>query len=213
MQQKGLDEMISRLQKELLEESSVQVSTAVSAEDIQAKKVELESKQMLIETLKRQKASGRMTIKLAHLRLLKGSEYDLELESGDSLYIPTMNSAVNVMGSVMSLGSYIYSEKYNYKDYIDMSGGYTRYADSDNVYVLKVDGSARKFSNGVFNWSDSRSRWEVSAFGDEVKEIEPGDTIIVPEQLERIAWLREVKDITQILMQMAVITGVVVNLF
>jgi polysaccharide biosynthesis/export protein len=213
MQQKGLDEMISRLQKELLEGTSVQVSTAVSAEDIQAKKVELESKQQLIEALKRQKASGRMTIKLSHLRLLKGSEYDLELENGDTLYIPTMNSAVNVMGSVMSLGSYIYSEKFNYKDYIDMSGGYTRYADSDNVYVLKVDGSARKFSNGVFNWSDSRSRWEMSAFGDEVKEIEPGDTIIVPEQLERIAWLREVKDITQILMQMAVIAGVVVNLF
>ncbi len=144
---------------------------------------------------------------------MKGSEYDLELENGDSLYIPTMNSSVSVMGSVMSLGSYIYSEKYNYRDYIDMSGGYTRYADSDNVYVLKVDGSARKFSNGVFSWSNSRSRWEMSAFGGEVKEIEPGDTIIVPEQLSQIAWLREVKDITQILMQMAVIAGVVVNLF
>ena len=213
MQQKGLDEMIARLQKELLEGTSVQASTAVSAEAIQAKKVELESKQLLIEALKRQKASGRLTIKLAHLRLLKGSEYDLELENGDSLYIPAMNSAVNVMGSVMSLGSYIYSEKFNYKDYIDMSGGYSQYADSDKVYVLKVDGSARKLSNGAFSWSDSRSRWEMSAFGDEVKEIEPGDTIIVPEQLERIAWLREVKDITQILMQMAVIAGVVVNLF
>ena len=29
-----------------------------------------------------------MTIWLAHLRLLKGSEYDIELEEGDSLYIP-----------------------------------------------------------------------------------------------------------------------------
>ena len=212
MQQKGLDEMIARLQKELLEGSSAQLSTAIAAEDIQTKKMELESKQMLIETLKKQKASGRLTIKLAHLRLLKGSEYDLELENGDSLYIPTMNSAVNVMGSVMSLGSYIYSEKFNYKDYIDMSGGYTRYADSDNAYVLKVDGSARKFSKGVFNWSDSRSRWEMSAYGDETKEIEPGDTIIVPEQLERIAWLREVKDITQILMQMAVTAAVVIEL-
>jgi protein involved in polysaccharide export with SLBB domain len=211
LQQKGLDEMIARLESELLAGISAQVSTAVSAEDIQAKKVELESKQAFIEALKKQKASGRMTIKLAHLRLLKGSEYDFELENGDSLYIPTLNSAVNVMGSVMSLGSYIYSEKYNYKDYIEMSGGYTRYADSDNVYVLKVDGSARKCSKGLFSWSDSRSRWEMSAFGDEIKEIEPGDTIIVPEQLERIAWLREIKDITQILMQMAVTAGIVIK--
>lgn len=213
VQQKGLDEMVARLERELLAGVSAQASTAVSAEEIQAKKVELESKQAFLEALKRQKASGRIAIRLAHLRLLKGSEYDLELENGDSLYIPTMNSSVSVMGSVMSLGSYIYSEKYNYRDYIDMSGGYTRYADSDNVYVLKVDGSARKFSNGVFSWSNSRSRWEMSAFGGEVKEIEPGDTIIVPEQLSQIAWLREVKDITQILMQMAVIAGVVVNLF
>ena len=104
-----------------------------------------------------------MTIRLAHLRLLKGSEYDLELENGDSLYIPTMNSSVSVMGSVMSLGSYIYSEKYNYRDYIDMSGGYTRYADSDNVYVLKVDGSARKFSNGVFSWRSISTESRVPA--------------------------------------------------
>jgi polysaccharide biosynthesis/export protein len=211
VQQKGLDEMISRLERELLAGASVQAATTASAEDIQAKKVELESKQAFINALKQQKASGRMTIKLAHLRLLKGSEYDLELENGDSLYIPTLNSSVNVMGSVMSLGSYIYSEKYGYKDYIGMSGGYTRYADSNNVYVLKVDGSARKCSKGLFSWSDSRSRWEMSAFGDDIKEIEPGDTIIVPEQLEQIAWLREVKDITQILMQMAVTAGVVIK--
>jgi len=211
VQQKGLDEMIARLERELLSGISAQASTAVSTEEIQAKKVELESKQAFIEALKRQEASGRLTIKLAHLRLLKGCEYTLELENGDSLYIPTLNSAVNVMGSVMSLGSYIYSEKYNYKDYIEMSGGYTRYADSDNVYVLKVDGSARKCSKGVFSWSNSRSRWEMSAFGDEVKDIEPGDTIIVPEEVERIAWLREVKDITQILMQMAVTAGVVIK--
>jgi len=34
----------------------------------------------------------------------------------------------------------------------------------------------------------------------------------VPEKLERIAWLREVKDITQILMQMAVTAGVVIEM-
>lgn len=213
LQQKGLEEMISRIERELLAGVSVQTSTAVSSEEISAKKAELESKQLFIEALKQQKASGRMTIKLAHLRLLKGSEYDLELEDGDRLFIPSINSVVNVTGSIMSQGSYIYSEKFNYKDYIEMSGGYTRYADIDNVYVLKVDGSARKFSRGFFSWNDSKSRWEMFPFGEGIKEIEPGDTIIVPEQLERVAWLREIKDITQILMQMAVTAGVVIKLY
>ena len=51
----------------------------------------------------------------------------------------------------------------------------------------------------------------MPAFIDEVKEIEPGDTIVVPEKLERIAWMREIRDITQILMQMAVIAAVVIK--
>lgn len=211
LQQKGLEEMVVRLEQELLVQSSVQSSTAISAEEIQAKKLELESKQKFIEVLRKQKATGRLVIQLAHLRLLKGSEYDIELEDGDILYIPSMKSVVSVMGSVMSQGSFVYSGKYSYQDYIGMSGGYSRFADMGNVYVLKVDGSARKLSRSLFSWNETKSRWEVTAFGEKIKEIEPGDTIIVPQKLDRIAWLREVKDITQILMQLAVTAGVVIK--
>lgn len=213
LQQKSLEEMIVRLERELLSESSVSVTTALSQEEVQAKKIEIEQKQKFIESLKKLKATGRMTIRLAHLRLLKGSEYDIELENGDTLYIDMKNNVVNVVGAVLSQGSFIYQDKLNYKDYIEMSGRYSRYADTDNVYVLKVDGSARRLAKGFINWNPFKSRWEMTAFGEEIKEIEPGDTIVVPEKLERIAWLREIKDITQILMQMAVTAGVVVNLF
>lgn len=213
MQQKSLDEMIARLERELLAESAVSASTSVSQEEIMAKKVELESKKRFIDSLKKIKANGRMSIKLAHLRLLKNSEFDIELEDGDALYIPPKNSVVNVAGSVMSQTSVIYSEKYDFMDYINMAGGFSRFADKDNVYILKVDGTAKKISNSWINWNDSKSRWEFAGFDDDTKEIEPGDTIVVPEKLDRIAWLREVKDITQILMQLAVTAGVVVNLF
>ncbi|MBI4687576.1 MAG: SLBB domain-containing protein [Nitrospirae bacterium] len=213
LQQRGLEEMVLRLERELLAESSVQVSTALSQEEIQAKKVELESKQKFVESLKKLRATGRMTVRLAHLRLLKGSEYDIELEDGDSLVIPARNSVINVAGAVMSQSSFVYSDKYDYKDYVEMAGGYSRYADTGNIYVLKVDGSARRLSRGWISWNPFKDRWGMEAFGEEIKEIEPGDTIVVPEKLERIAWLREVKDITQILMQMAVTAGVAVNLF
>ncbi len=211
-QQKGMEEMISRMQRELLAEGSVQLSTAASPEEIEARKVELESKQRFIQALRDLKATGRMTIRLAHPRLLKGSEYDIELEEGDSLFIPATSSVVNVMGSVMSMGSHVYQERYSYRDYIAMSGGYTRYADTDGTYVLKVDGSARRLAGGLFTWNDPGSRWEMAGFSEDIPDIEPGDTIIVPEKLDRIAWMREVKDITQILMQMAVTTAVVVEL-
>ncbi|MBI5049933.1 MAG: SLBB domain-containing protein, partial [Nitrospirae bacterium] len=213
LQQKSLDEMMERLEREILAESSMQVSTSISQEEVQAKKAELEGKQKFIESLRKLRATGRMTIRLAHQRLLKNTEYDIELEDNDSLNIPTKNSVINVIGAIMSRGSFIYSERLAYKDYIEMAGGYTRYADTDNAYVLKVDGSARKLSKGFFNWNPFESRWEVASFGEEIRKIEPGDTIVVPEKIERIAWLREIKDITQICYQIAVAVDVTLVLF
>jgi protein involved in polysaccharide export with SLBB domain len=213
IQQKSLDEMIARLERTLLAEGSAQVSTALSRQEIEAKKVELAQQQKFIVSLKDLKATGRMAIRLAHLRLLKGSEYDIELEDGDSLSIPTKNSVINVIGAVMSRGSFVYSDRLDYKDYIALAGGYMKYADDDNVYVLKVDGTAMKLPNGHFNWNNPKSRWEATAFSEDIKTLEPGDSIVVPEKLDRIAWLREIKDITQIIFQIAVTAGVLIVAF
>jgi polysaccharide biosynthesis/export protein len=214
MQQKGIEEMTLRMEKDLLSNGGAEVSTALSNEEMQSKQFEIAQKKKLIENMRSLKALGRMTVKLAHLRLLKGSEYDIELEDGDRLFIPERNSVVNVTGSVMAQGSYVYSEKADYLDYINMSGGYSRYADESNVFVLKVDGSAHKASRGLINWNGKKDRLEMAAFSDEdINYIEPGDVIVVPEKIERIAWLREIRDITQILMNTAVVAGVVKMLF
>ena len=112
----------------------------------------------------------------------------------------------------MAHSSLVYSDKLEWKDYIEMSGSYSRYADTDNVYVLKVDGSARKLSTGIVNWNPFKTRWEMTAFGEEIKEIEAGDTIIVSENWNASHGL-EIKDITQIIMQTAITAGVVLILF
>ncbi len=213
MQQKGLEEMTERMERDLLSSASVQVSTAFSNEEITAKKVELEQKRRFIDMLRQTRATGRMTVRLADAKTLRDSEYDFELEDGDALYVPEKNNAVSVMGSVMTQGSHLYSDKYDYQDYIEMTGGYSYYADTRNVYILKVDGSARRVSGNYIGWSASRARWEMTAYGGEIRTIEPGDTIVVPEKAERIAWLREIKDITTIMMNLAVVAGVVIAAF
>ncbi len=213
MQQRSIDEITDRLERELLSASASGVS-ALSTEEVQSRKIEMEQKRLFIDNMRKSKALGRMTIKLAHLRLLKGSEYDIELEDGDSLVIPEKNSSVGVAGSVMSQGAHIYRENADFEDYINMSGGYTRYADKANVYVLKVDGSARKASSSFIGWNDKKDRHELAAFSDADGEyIEPGDVVAVPENFERVAWLREIRDITQILMNTAVASGNLVLLF
>jgi protein involved in polysaccharide export with SLBB domain len=199
LQRKNIDEMVKRMQRELLSEGAMQTAGALSADEVQAKKAELEQRQKFVETLKQQQPTGRMSIRLAHVRLLKGSEYDIELEEGDTLTIPTRNAVVNVVGAVMSDGSYIYNEHWGYEDYIQMAGGYSRYADEDNVFVVKADGSARKLAQGFVNWNPFKKRWEAAGFDNDRKPIEEGDAVVVPEKMERTAWMRNLKDITQIL--------------
>jgi protein involved in polysaccharide export with SLBB domain len=213
LQQEGIAEMAKRLERDLLVQGAAGVSTALTADEVKAREVELRQKQAFIETIRQLRATGRMTIRLAHQRLLKGSEYDLELEGGDRLVIPQRNSVVNVMGAVMAQASYIYLDKFDYRDYINMAGGYASYANESDVFVMKVDGSARKLNRGMLAWSGNRDRWELAAFGENRPVIEPGDTIVVPEKLDRIAWLREIRDITQILMNAAVTAAVVIKLF
>ena len=204
LQQRALSETVARLEKEMMAESTSRASTALSAEEISGLKAQQEGTRALIESLKKTEATGRVVVRLAHLRLLKGSEFDVELEDGDSLYIPTKNNVVNVSGAIMSQGTYVYSDALTYKDYIERAGSFSRYADTKNIFVLKVDGSAMRVPGGFINWSSSNSRWHVGAFGEEPKTIEPGDTIVVPERIQTVAWLRTVRDVTQILSQVGI---------
>ncbi|MFN3534839.1 MAG: SLBB domain-containing protein, partial [Desulfatiglandales bacterium] len=202
LQQRSLDEMSKRLEAELIAASATAVGTATSPEEVQARRAQMEGIQRFLSIIREVRAMGRMTVHLAPLRLLKNSVYDIELQGGDSLYIPSKNEVINVTGAVMAQGSFVYRPDMSWKNYVEMAGGYTNYADKDNVYVIKVDGSALKLRGGKVWWNPFESRWEFTAFGEKFKELEPGDTIVVPEKLTRIAWMREIKDITQILMQM-----------
>lgn len=213
LQQKSLDEMANRMERDLLSESSARAASSVSPEEVAAKQQEAVMKQKLISYMRQLKATGRMTIALSHMRILKGGVYDIEMEDGDTINIPVKNSVINVVGSVMSEGSHVYNEKLGYKDYIELAGGLSRYADDGNIFVLKVDGSARKLDRGFVNWNRNVERWELAAYGQEIKALEPGDVIVVPEKVSTIAWLREIRDITQILMNTAVVAATIIKLW
>lgn len=212
LQQKGWDAMIARLERELLY-VPIEVSTSLSPVEIQARRSARDNKQKFIAYLKAVEARGRTVVKLAHVRLLKNSEHDIELEDGDILIIPQRNNVINVTGAVMAPGSFLYGEQHGYDDYIAQAGGFTRYADEDEVYVLRVDGTVTKLSREFIGWNPIQSRWEVTAFNKKASELEPGDTIIALPKLEHMAWLREVRDINQMLLQAAVVAGVTINLF
>jgi protein involved in polysaccharide export with SLBB domain len=207
LQQEQIDEMILRLERELLGAGVTTVATAYSAEEMQIRALEMEQKMQFIEALRATRANGRMVIKLDDPERLKDTPFNIELEEGDNLVIPSDPQVVQVIGSVNNQVAFIYDKKLGVKKYIDLAGGYTKNADKKRIYVLKVDGTAVQTKKGMM-WNKDSMRWEQGK-----RQLESGDTIIVPEKLDRVAWMREIKDITQILFQIAVTTGVVIALF
>jgi polysaccharide export outer membrane protein len=195
-QQKVINETADRLEKELLSGSAAAASSSLSIEEVQSQQYVYEQKKRFLAQIRNAKATGRIYIKFENLDNLKDSTYDIELQEGDEIIIPQKSDVVNVSGSVMASGSYVYKSK-SYKSYIDMAGGYSYYADKGRTFILRYDGSAAKAKSGLFSST----------------KVEPGDTIVVPEKFETIAWLREIRDITQIITNLAISAGVVIKVF
>lgn len=202
MQQQQIEDLARRLEFELLGSSA---ETAESALDPQAAlqlKQASEQKKHLIAKIRAAKASGRIAIELEPFDAFKGSQYDIALEEGDEIHIPGNPAQVQVIGSVYNQTSFIHSPETSVSGYLKMAGGFTKNADDDEIYILKVNGTAISKRNS--------SGW-LGGFSS--KRLDAGDTIVVPEKIEKVAWLREVKDITQILYQIAVTAGVLIVTF
>ncbi|MEJ2718723.1 MAG: SLBB domain-containing protein, partial [Deltaproteobacteria bacterium] len=191
-QQERLDEMVERLNRELMAMGTAEVAASTTAEDAKIREFETKMRSDFVARLRKIRAKGRIALQVNHPEHLQGSLYDIELEDGDNLSVPLNPRSIQVVGSVYNQTTFIYREDKKPLDFIRMAGGYTENADEKNVYVLKADGTAVR---GISEQLDS------------------GDTIVVPEKLARVAWLRETKNITQILYQIAVTTGVLIVLF
>jgi len=90
--------------------------------------------------------------------------------------------------------------------YLKMVGGPTESADQDHIFLLKSNGSVVTRDNadkGFF----STAQQSLSRPGGS------GDSIVVPEKLLETRLMKDVKDITQIMFQIAVTTGVLIALF
>ena len=209
LQQKKLEESIVRLERDLMAQGSARLSAAASPEELKAIEGELKQTKEFLEKLKNVRTTGRMVLDLSSPDTLSKTIYDIELENRDSLYVPENPQSLQTLGAVFNQTAFVFDKSKGLQDYIELAGGYTETADKDRVFVLKVNGSAvRPESSSFFLSSKSTQRTR-----DGSPLLEPGDSIVVPEKLERIAWLRETKDITQILFQIAVAAGVVIALF
>jgi len=209
-QQKRMDEIVVRTEKEILQKQASLSSLAASRDELDATKASLEGLMKSVELMKTLKAEGRVVIRLAPLEELRKSSFDVVVEGGDELDIPIRPSVVNVMGQVYNPISFVYQpEASELETYLKKAGGPTNDAETSEMYVIKADGTvfSRQQSSFGLHWSDDDRRWTYGSFM--ASTLEPGDTLVVPQKIERIAWMREIKDITTILANIALTAGTI----
>jgi len=122
--------------------------------------------QAMLEDLTKLQPVGRLVLNLP--KVVKDNDYDILLEDGDVLYVPTLKNSVNVIGQVQVTSSHIYDKSLTAQDYLAQSGGSKKRADEERVYIIAANGSIKLMAS---------SNWFASNAGDNMK---PGDTVVVP---------------------------------
>jgi protein involved in polysaccharide export with SLBB domain len=208
IQQERLRSLIQEEEEALLRESTEAVQSAFDADTIAALNNARAQRARLLETLRDTEIIGRMVVRILPLEQLRGSPFDLELEEGDTITIPPIPSSVNVLGRVYNPTSLIYEEQHPVTYYLAQTGGLREEADDDHIYLVRTDGtviSRAQERRWTWWWNRGERRWLSGSFDDMV--VERGDTILVPEKVAKVAVLRGIKDISEILANIFVSAG------
>ena len=190
-QQENYERALRNLETEISLASSTQrITTADEAAAVSGRAA---ATTRLIEKLRLIKPTGRIVLQMPpESRDLP----KLVLEDGDRLFVPAVPSSVGVFGSVFNAGSYLREDGRTLSDYLNLAGGPTRGADQRSTFVLRANGTVVSNLQKAGWGGGLRNSFET-------QPALPGDTLFVPEELDKTTFVQHAKDWTQILAQFA----------
>ena len=180
---------VAARQKEMLEDSlnrlELSVFTAPASSDgeasIRTKEAELVMR--FVEKARKIQPLGKVVVSD------KGVIANILLEQGDQIVIPNKTDLIQVGGEVMMPQAVVYNKNASLEDYVAWAGGYTDRANDKRIAVVHA--------NGLMEFKDG---------GD----VMPGDQILVMPKVDS-KMMQSIKDITQVIYQVAVAANVVLN--
>ncbi|MDE1154385.1 MAG: SLBB domain-containing protein [Acidobacteriaceae bacterium] len=180
VEQQRLSEYADELEAQISASTSNSTARAITPQDQVAATASASDAQTAVARLRRLQPSGRIVLDLTpNSRGLEGVP-DIALEDGDRFVVPRVPSNVNVQGQVYSANAFLFAPHQRVLDYMKRAGGPDRQADKRRTFVLRADGSV--VSN---QYADVR---KVPIF--------PGDTVVVPPNLDRRALFQKIVDIS-----------------
>ncbi|MEQ9008603.1 MAG: SLBB domain-containing protein, partial [Ekhidna sp.] len=177
-------EVLAQYQEELQADIA-----AVALEEGEEQADALEVGERLLEQVQEAEPLGRLVVDLPEL--LSGNlSQDIIARTGDQLFIPRTRQEVSILGEVNFPTSHVYDPELGVQEYINLSGGLSQRADSGRTFIIKANGRVISYNN---------SRW----FFERSKSLEPGDTIVVPFDIEPVDYLGTWASVSQILFNLA----------
>ena len=187
-QEERLRQALIQYEQDLQRAAANRARNVTSAEDAASLKAEAEAQQSMLARMKRLQPTGRIVLELDQQATLAQIP-DVPLEDGDRLVVPQRPSMVSVFGTVYNESAFLHKPDKTVPDYLAQAGGARKEADKGNMYVLRADGSVISNQGGFFSSGLTGAT------------LMPGDAIVVPEDLQRTTWMKDLKDWTQILYQ------------
>jgi polysaccharide biosynthesis/export protein len=139
--------------------------------------------------------NGRIALELPPGRATMDVLPDVPLEHADRITVPPRPGYVTVAGAVVNVNSFIWRPDRTAGDYLKLAGT-DETADPSNMFILRADGT-------VSHAGDQRSFFGGNKLM--TQKLEPGDALIVPNQLDFETWgralVRNLKDWSQIFYQ------------
>lgn len=188
-QQEKLDEVSQRFMRDLEVGASQQLAATSDKDAIALINATLENQRKVALRMASVKSKGRIVLELEDGDSQLKNLPDLALRDGDNIYVPRRPDTVDVLGAVFQQNSFIYRPSRVVSDYMKLAGGPTQTADKSQMYIIRADGTTR--SNNSTGW--------FSGLGND--KINPGDTIVIPEEIPHTSWTQSLKEWTSIFYQ------------
>jgi polysaccharide export outer membrane protein len=188
-QQERLDMVIAQMERDLARQASQSAQNARTVDEATAAKAALDAQRASLDKLRQLRADGRIVLNLHPNDDTLETIPEIPLEDGDTFYVPSRPIVVSVVGDVYNQGSFLQLPGKTVSTYLRNAGGPTRNADKGRIFVVRA--------NGAVVSKDAASGFWSGGFDSMV--LMPGDAVVVPENLNPGAALRNFKDWSQIL--------------
>ena len=164
-------------------EQNAYTATSSSSDEAQIRAKEAEMLSSFISRAKEAQPDGIVVVST------RGDISDLALEDGDIIVVPEKTDVVLISGEVMMPQAIVWNKNKEMEDYIKGAGGFSNRADTSNLIVIHPSGEIMPHAQDVL----------------------PGDQVLVLPRVESKN-LQAVKDISQVLYQVAIACKVILDL-